>query len=253
MLENNLIGFSEKKEYLPKDFDEFDSISKMRQLFLNLSNNTLKSYCYFSKYEQKKLSNIPLNEAFRDKIKEMFPFSYIKSKNKNNNYKFNFCANSTKIINNYLNPNKQESILVSNKNLLPLAKIISICFTNNKMQLLIDKHLLFHEFVLKKLKKLHKDKIVLDLGDSICIKSDDFIGLKIYTSWKDIETKKPNIKDELEDAIKSIKKGEYFQIYLAYPKNSEFTKQIPVFVDELKNKEYQIKAIPYSLRSIIKN
>ena len=120
------------------------------------------------------------------------------------------------------------------------------------MQLLIDKHLLFHEFVLKKIRKLHRDKTVIDLGDSICIKSEDFIGLKIYTSWKDIEVKKPNIKDELEDAIKSIKKGEYFQIYLAYPKNSEFTKQIPVFVDELKNKEYQIKAIPYSFRSIIK-
>lgn len=82
MLENNLIGFSENKEYLPKDFDEFDSISKMRQLFLNLSNNTLKSYCYFSKYEQKRLSNIPLNEAFRSKIKEIFPFSCIKSKTK---------------------------------------------------------------------------------------------------------------------------------------------------------------------------
>ena len=51
---------------------------------------------------------------------------------------------------------------------------------------------------------------------------------------------------------KSIKKGEYYQVYLAYPKNDEFTKQIPVFVDELKNKEYQIKAIPYSLRSTIK-
>ena len=62
-----------------------------------------------------------------------------------------------------------------------------------------------------------------------------------------------NIKDELENAIKSIKKGEYFQIYLAYPKNNEFKRQIPVFVDELRNKEYQIKAIPYSLRSIIKN
>ena len=99
----------------------------------------------------------------------------------------------------------------------------------------------------------HSDKTVVDLGDSICIKSEDFIGLKIYTSWKDIEVKKPNIKDELEDAIKSIKKGEYYQIYLAYPKNNEFTKQIPVFVDELKNEEYQIKAIPYSLRSTIKN
>lgn len=253
MLENNLIGFNENNEYLPKDFDEFNSVTKLRQLFLNLSNNTLKSYCYFSKYEQKKLSTIPLKDAFRSKIKEMLPFSYIRFNNQNSTYKFNFCVNSTKIINNYLNPNKQKSIFISNKVLLPLAKIISICFTNNKMQLLIDKHLLFHEFVLKKLKKLHKDKIVVDLGDSICIKSNDFIGLKIYTSWKDIEVKKPNIQDELEDAIKSIKKGEYFQIYLAYPKNSEFTKQIPVFVDELKNKEYQIKAIPYSLRSIIKN
>jgi hypothetical protein len=106
--------------------------------------------------------------------------------------------------------------------------------------------------VLKKIKKLHNDKIVLDLGDSICIKAKGFLGLKIYTSWKDIEIRKPNIKDELEDAIKSIKKGEYYQIYLAYPKNNEFTKQIPVVVDELKNKEYQIKAIPYSLRSTIK-
>ena len=79
--------------------------------------------------------------------------------------------------------------------------------------------------------------------------------------WRELPNKENDVyvplldafKDELEDAIKSIKKGEYFQIYLAYPKNSEFTKQIPVFVDELKNKEYQIKAIPYSLRSIIKN
>ena len=165
---------------------------------------------------------------------------------------FKLCIDSTKIINNYLNPNIKKSILISNKNLLPVAKLISYCYINNKMQLLIDKHLLFHEFVLKKIKKLHKDKVVKDLGDAISIKSKDFYGIKIYTSWKDIEVKKPNIKDELEDAIKSIKKGEFYQVYLAYPKNSEFTKQIPVFVDELKNKEYQIKAIPYSLRSTIK-
>jgi hypothetical protein len=121
------------------------------------------------------------------------------------------------------------------------------------MQLLIDKHLLFHEFVLKKISKLHQDKIVIDLGDSICIKSDDFHGVKILTSWKDIEVTKPDIKDELDSAIKSIKKGEYYQVYLAYPKTGEFNKHIPVFVDELKNKEYQIKAIPYSLRSTLKN
>ena len=252
MLNKNLIGFSDKEEYLPKDFDEFNSIIRLRQMFLNLSNNILHSYCHFSKYEQKKLSTISLKNAFEYKIKNMIPISYVKS-NKSENKTFKLCVSSTKIINNYLNPKDKNQIFISNKHLLPLAKLISICFTNNKMQVLIDKHLLFHEFVLKKIKKLHKDKTVIDLGNSICIKTKDFIGLKIYTSWKDIIVNKPNIQDELESAIKSIKKGEYYQIYLAYPKNNDFKKQIPIYVDELKNKEYQIKAIPYSLRSIIKN
>lgn len=253
MLSNNFIGFDENKEFLPKDFDEFNSTKRLRQLFLNLSNNIFGISCQFSKYEQNLLSKYSLMSAFNYKIATLMPFSFIKKSKKQNTSSFKLCVNSTKIINNYLNPNIKKSIFISNKNLLPVAKLISHCFINNKMQLLIDKHLLFHEFVLKKIKKLHSDKIVIDLGDSICIKSENFVGLKIYTSWKDIEVKKPNIKDELEDAIKSIKKGEYYQIYLAYPKNNEFTKQIPVFVDELKNKEYQIKAIPYSLRSTIKN
>jgi hypothetical protein len=253
MLDKNLIGFTCEKEFLPKDFDEFNSLVRLRQMFLSLSNNILQSYCNFSKYEQKKLSFFSLQKAFSYKIEAMLPISFIKINRCKSNKSFKFCINSTKIINNYLNQNTKDSIFISNGKLLPLAKLISICYTNNKMQLLIDKHLLFHEFVLKKIRKLHSDKTVIDLGDSICIKSKDFVGLKIYTSWKDIEVKKPNIKDELEDAIKSIKKGEYYQIYLAYPKNDDFKKQIPVYVDELKNEEYQIKAIPYSLRSIIKN
>ena len=252
MLGNNLIGFDGNKEFLPNDFDEFNSITKLRQLFLNLSNNIFKCSCQFSKYEQNKLSKYTLVNAFTHKIKDLMPLSFVKIHKKQSINNFKLCVNSTKIINNYLNPNTKKSIFISNKNLLPVAKLISHCFINNKMQLLIDKHLLFHEFVLKKIRKLHNDKIVVDLGDSICIKSENFVGLKIYTSWKEIEVKKPNIKDELKGAIKAIKKGEYYQIYLAYPKNSEFTKQIPVFVDELKNKEYQIKAIPYSLRSTIK-
>ena len=253
MLENNLIGFSQNKEYLPKDFDEFNSKNRLRQLFLNLSNNILKSYCHFSKYEQRFFSNYALENAFNSKIKNMFPHNFIKVNNQKDVKNFKICVNSTKIINNYLNRKNSDLVLISNKKLLPLAKLISLCFVNNKMQLLIDKNLLFHEFVFKKIKKLHSDKTVIDLGDSICIKSKDFVGVKIYTSWKDIEVKKPNIQNELEDAIKSIKKGEFYQIYLAYPKNNQFTKQIPVYVKELKNKEYQIKAIPYSFRSIIKN
>jgi hypothetical protein len=253
MINENLIGFYENNEFLPKNFDEFNSIIKLRQMFMNLSNNILKDTCTFSKYEQKKLSKYPLREAFYYKISNLMPFSFIKMNKNKHSKNFKLCVDSTIIINNYLYSEKRNFVFFANKNLIPLAKLISICFTNNKFQLLIDKHLLFHEFVLKKVRKLHCDKTIVDLGNSICIKSKDFDGLKIYTSWKDIEVKKPNIKKELEDAVKSIKNGDYYQIYLAYPKNNEFTKQIPVYVNELKNKEYQIKAIPYSLRSIIKN
>ncbi len=55
MFNENLIGFSCEKEFLPKDFDEFNSQIRLRQMFLNLSNNILKEYCNFSKYEQNRL------------------------------------------------------------------------------------------------------------------------------------------------------------------------------------------------------
>ncbi len=248
---DKFVGFDNNKEYLPNIFDTFDSKEKIRQLFLNMSNNILKCVCSFSKYEQKKLSKYPLKFAFEYKIKTLLPYGFmVKSYKKNDKKVFDFCLNSTKIIEAFLN---NKTIPITNKSNLKVAKLISHCYINKNLQLLIDKDLLFHEFVLKKIKKQHKDKDVLDLGDAIVIKTEESYGLKILTSWKNIEVKNPDIKNELESAIKTIKKGEFYQIYLVYPKTENFTKQIPVYVDELKNKEYQIKAIPYSLRSAIRN
>ena len=248
---NDFVGFDNNKEFLPKGFDKFNSKYRLRHLFLSLSNNILKEFCHFSKKEQRRLSLYPLKTAFMYKINTLLPNTMLKKHRRHNS--FNFCLESTIIINNYLYRKKINSSFIStSKKLLPAAKLISHCFINNNMQLLIDKHLLFHEFVLNKVSRLHKDKEVTDLGDSISIKAKGVCNLKIYTSWKDIEVKNPNIKDELENAIKSIKKGESNQVYLAYPKDENFKRQIPIFVNELKNKEYQIKVIPYSLRSIMR-
>ena len=247
---NNFVGFDGNKELLPNGFDTFDSEVKLRQLFLHLSNFVLDSICHFNKYEQKNLTKVSLKSAFESKIISLLPKHKLQIVNKS--IKFNLCVNSTKIINNYHNPKLNKQTIVKSKNLLPAAKLISLCFINNKMQLLIDKNLLFHEFVLEKLRNLHKDKEVLDLGDSISIKQKDVCALKLYTSWKNIQKKDPNIKDEVNHAIKVIKKGEFNQVYLIYPKDNDFTRHIPVYVDELKYKTYQIKAIPYSLRSIIR-
>ncbi|MFA9239983.1 MAG: hypothetical protein ACEQSQ_08885 [Candidatus Paceibacteria bacterium] len=100
MLNKNLIGFTCEKEFLPKDFDEFNSLIRLRQMFLNLSNNILQSYCNFSKYEQRKLSFFSLEKAFSYKIKAMHPISFIKTSKYKSNKSFKFCINSTKIINN---------------------------------------------------------------------------------------------------------------------------------------------------------
>ena len=247
---NNFVGFNGDKELLTKDFDTFDSEFKLRQLFLHLSNFVTNSICNFTKYEQKTFAKLPLKVAFESKINALLPESSVRKQP--HNRIFNLCINSTKIINNYTSSKAKKQIIVNNKNLLPAAKLISHCYINNKMQLLIDKNLLFHEFVLEKLRNLHKDKEVKDLGDSISIKQKDVCALKIYTSWKNIQRKNPNIENEVNHAIKVINKGEFNQVYLVYPKDNDFTRHIPVYVDELKYKNYQIKAIPYSLRSIIR-
>ena len=247
----DFIGFENEKEFLFEKFDTFNSDMKLRQLFLNLSNNILGSICHFSKYEQKYLSKYSLKSAFIYKINILLQRSYVKKAN--NFTSFDFCLNSTKVINNYFSKTNKTNTLFSTKDLVPAAKLISHCFINGKIQLLIDRNLLFHEFVLSRVRKMHKDKKVTDYGDSISIKAKDLCSLKIYTSWKKIDSKNLNINKEINRAIECIKEKEFNQIYLAYPKDSNFLKHIPIEVDGFEDKIYQIKAIPYSLRSIIKN
>lgn len=245
----NFLGFCDDNEFLPKDFDTFNSKQRLRHLFLSLNNNISKCSFIFTKYEQRALSKYPLKQAFIYKINSLLPISYVKTHSIKHLH-FDLCTTSTLIINNYFHNKKQ--LIIKSKPKLAAAKVISYAFSNNSMQVLIDKQVLFHEFVLKKIKQLHRDKEVLDLGDAISIKSKGVCAIKIFTSWKNIEVKKTNINKELDDAVKCIKEGEFNQVYLAYPKDEDFNKHIPIYVDELKNKEYKIKVIPYSLRSILR-
>ncbi|PPK57478.1 hypothetical protein B0F89_1481 [Malaciobacter marinus] len=69
----SFLGFIDNCELLPKDFDEFTSTLRHRQLFLALCNNMLESSCKFSKYEQKRLRQFSLKEAFHQKIESLLP------------------------------------------------------------------------------------------------------------------------------------------------------------------------------------
>ena len=245
-----MVGFNEDKETLPEFFDEFNSKCKLRRMFLNLTNSLVEDIYHFTKREQKQLSKFPLKKIFEYKIKSMMPISYIKTFRPSKS--FTLDSASTIVINNY--KLKQNKIaLFSNRKLLPVAKLISLCFINNKMQLNFDIDLLFHQFVLQKIQRLHKDKTVLDNGDSISIISHTDVPLKIYTQWKNIDSKNLNIKNELNHAIECIKQSEFKQVYLVYPKINSFKRHIPIRVKELEDSTYDIKVIPYSLRSTLRN
>lgn len=246
---NEVVGFNDQKEILPNFFDEFDSKIKLRKMFLSLSSKVVGDLYHFSSYELETLTKYPLKEVFEYKIQSMLPVSKVKTYEQPTS--FNFDRDSTIVINNYVNKEKK-TVLFHTQKLLPLARLIAFCFTNNKMQLIFDINLLFHQFVYNKVKNLHKDKRIIDSGDSICIMQYPQSPIKIYTSWKSIDEKNLNIKDELNNAIECIKQSEFKQVYLVYPKAKNFKRHIPVKVEELEDRHYGIKVIPYSLRSTLR-
>ena len=247
---NNFVGFSHQTEWLPQNFDKFTSQRSLRRLFLSLMNNILKDFCHFSKREKELLCKVTLKEAFEYKIKSLLPISCIKSYSEPK--AFNLDIKSTKVITHYLSEKKSNQIFVANENLLPVARLISHCFINNQMQMLVDINLLFHEFVFQKISALHKQKTVTDEGDSITINSKSSTPTKIYTFWKNLDKNNLNIKKEVKKATTCIQNGKYYLVYLVFPKTDNFNRHIPVKVDVLEDMDYKIKAIPYSLRSTLR-
>lgn len=251
-MQNNypkIVGFNDTVEILPSFFDEFNSKEKLRQMFLSLSSKLVPDIFQFTKYEQKQLCKYSLKTIFEYKIKSMLPINNLQPFQPKKQFIVDVA--STNIINNYVHQ-QNKTYLYSHKKLLPVAKLIGLCYINNKLQLNFDMDLLFHQFVLNKIQKLHTDKYVVDNGDSISIIGLNQTPLKIYTQWKQINTKKLNIQQELKNAIECIKQSEFKQVYLVYPKDIGFKRHIPIEVQELEANPYDIKVIPYSLRSTIK-
>jgi len=81
--------------------------------------------------------------------------------------------------------------------------------------------------------------------------------LMIYPFWEMVDKSKPLIDEHIQKAIDCIKQSDFKQVYLVYPKTSDFEKHIEVKIRELENNiacsGYVLKVIPYSLRSILRN
>ena len=124
----------------------------------------------------------------------------------------------------------------------------------NELSIYLDGERAFKKFVSDRIIKKNEHKTISVNDDSIDIVNEEHSFVtKIFTFWEFINSKNLNIDKHIQKAIDCVKGSEFKQIYLVYPKNENFQRHISIRADEaIGNSEYQIKLIPYSLRSILR-
>ncbi len=252
------IGFTFDKEFLPS-FDKFHSLTNKRVLFLKLFNQEVSCEMKFSKEEINRYKKETLFNIFVKKILTNLEFNFYEK-----SFSINIDIKKTNKINQFLKKlNKNSNFKINNislkkslgKSNIELAlKLIDI-FEKNDFSFYLDGDKSFRNFVLNKMLKGKQKENIKVYNDCIDIKSEEhcFNYTKIFTFWQFLNINDLTIDNHIQKAVECIKTTEFKQVYLVYPKNENFNKHIKINCDnQLTCKEYNIKLIPYSLRSILR-
>jgi len=245
------IGFDINGEFLPS-FDKFQSEANQRLMFLKFFNQEVCCDMKFSKEELKSCKKFTLFEIFTNKILKNLCFdSYIPSRivkldiEKTNtiNSFLNGLDSSKKINRFYIKSGLEESDSNLAKKLIDVLKEADYSFY-------LDGEKIFRNYVQNKIIRNNVSKEILINKDSIDIKTDtEFSDTKIFTFWKLLDSKNPRVDEHIKKAVECIETSEFKQVYLVYPKNEKFNRHIQIKCDEITCSDYEIKLIPYSLRS----
>lgn len=250
------IGFDIKNEFIPS-FDKFQSNINKRMMFLKLFNQEVSCELKFTKDEIKASKKESLFNVFTNKIIKNLQYDcYIKTPlkkidiektNKINRF-FKKLENKTKfkyskvsLINSYEESNIDKALA-----LIDILQKYNFSFY-------LDGEKIFKNFVSNKILKSSENREVKIHTDSIDIKCEEhFFNTKIYTFWEFLDAKDLKIDTHIQKAVDCIETTEFKQVYLVYPKNENFDKHIKIKSEQITCKEYDIKLIPYSLRSTLR-
>lgn len=248
------LGFDIENEFLPS-FDKFQNEANQRLMFLKFFNQEVACSMRFSKEELKSCKDKSLFEIFQQKIIKNLKFdSYISEPIKEINIQF------TKKVENFYKKTKctkplksfslKNDLHESNIDLaLNLIDILEEC----DYSFYLDGEKIFKNFVSNKILKNNVSKEICVNSDSIDIKTaSEFSDTKIFTFWKLLDSNDLQIDDHIKKAVNCIETSEFKQVYLVYPKNEKFNRHIKIKSDEIKSSEYEIKLVPYSLRSTLR-
>lgn len=249
-------GFSSEHEYLPS-FDKFHSEINKRRMFLKFFNQEVEESFKFSKDELKECKRNTLFEMFLKKIIKNLKYSAY-----SNSFIKKIDVEKTNKINNFIKGlNKENKYAFKNfdiKNSLEFTDINKAYFLidileNKDLSLFLEGEKIFKNFVSNKILNGGENREVYINDDSIDIKSElHSFSTKIYTFWEFIDAKNLDIDAHIKKAVECIENTEFKQVYLVYPKNENFNKHIQVKTDDITCGEYEIKLVPYSLRSTLR-
>lgn len=250
------IGFSQKEEFLPS-FDKFQNEVNKRLMFLKFFNQEVCCKQRFTKEELKEvkslnlcmifskkiLKNLQLNSFTQGKVRKIDIAKSIKI----NRFFKNVEANlGVKIFRFNFKTAKEKSDI---KTAISLIKILE----KSDYSLYLEGEKIFKNFVSNKILKSTENREVCVHEDSIDIKCEEHMfNTKIFTFWEFIDSKKLSVDSHIKKAVKCIENSEFKQVYLVYPKNENFDRHIQIRTNELDFSDYEIKLIPYSLRSTLR-
>lgn len=248
------IGFDIENEFLPS-FDKFQNEVNKRLMFLKFFNQEVACDMRFTKEELKSCKSNSLFGIFAQKILKHLHFdSYISSPIKT------IDIEATKRVENFYKKMKCEKRFkgfslknsLDESNISLSLKLISVLEDNN-YSFYLEGEKIFKNFVTNKILRGNVTKKVYVNSDSIDIKTnDEFSDTKIFTFWKLLDSNNLQIDEHIKKAVECIETSEFKQVYLVYPKNEKFNKHIKIKSDEIKSSNYEIKLIPYSLRSTLR-
>lgn len=250
------IGFDINKEFLPS-FDRFNSLSNQRLMFLKFYNQEVSFDMRFTKEELATCKDESLFNIFARKI-----INNIRVDNYVKPFIKKIDVEKSKKIDSFLNKIRDnEKVKLRNFSLLNNLEKSNISLAINLIDILdasnysmfLDGEKIFKNFVSHKVLRKDNSREVYIHEDSIdIVTKQSNQKTKIFTFWELLDIDNLKIDRHIKKAIECIKTSEFRQVYLVYPKNDKFNKHVQIRTEELKVEDYEIKLIPYSLRSTLR-
>lgn len=221
------------KELIPNLFSSMPK-EEVRRIFITEYNAYVDEV--FRINPQNVYEHESLKEIFDDKIQDLLSCE-----------KTITCENSKNILNAYEKKDfSQLEKLCLSKPIFSSAKLIQMIYAKADKGLCFNASDMFCNFVYDKISKRHRDKNVTFENHLIIVEKDGNEIMGIMPYFKYMQKNDPHLADnEIQKAYEILSLRNIKRLFVAYPRNEDFTKHINVKCSLLEEK--QLTLVPYSI------